>query len=149
MLKFFLERSVLPYVFLNLVHTVMLALLHLKDLELASAALHKRKITLRDVLVKLLRRNSSVTAFVWTEVRREVTGRFMFLDLWKVKNFLAPELFIRAFDSKSLLNTILHKLVDLEQLRVRSIPSAFVRALLSLLDTRLAVVLGAVLALRR
>lgn len=73
----------------------------------------------------------------------------MFLDLWKVKNFLAPELFIRAFDSKRLLNTILHKLVDLEQLRVRSIPSAFVRALLSLLDTSLAVVLSAVLALRR
>lgn len=68
MLKFFFQRFVLTDVFFDLADTIMLALLHLKDLELASTALDKSEITLSDVLVKFFRRNPRVTAFVWTEV---------------------------------------------------------------------------------
>ena len=73
----------------------------------------------------------------------------MFFDLRKIKHFFTSELFILALDSKCFLNSILHKFVDLKEFRVRNISSAFVWTFLRFFDTRLAIVLSAMLALRR
>jgi len=73
----------------------------------------------------------------------------MFRDLRKVANFLTTELFEFTFDSQSFLNSALHKFVNLEELRIRSISSAFIRTSLRLFHTLLAVILCTMLALRR
>lgn len=149
MLQLFFERPIFKNVFLNLGDTIMLSLLHLKDLEFASTTLHQCKITLSYMWVQFLSRNSCITAFIRTKIRWEIASCFMFFDLRKVKHFFTSKLFILALDSKSFLNSILHKFVDLKEFRVRNISSAFVWTFLRFFDTRLAIVLSAMLALRR